>query len=93
LDKKKLQVGDISTEMKVTSLKLANQILSMDADIFADEKTTFRLQTPWKIVTVKGATVGASSDGIYELTMQEPSAAQNSLGYKHARVEITFADK
>jgi hypothetical protein len=39
------------------------------------------------------ATIRSLSNSSYEVTMQEPSAPTNSLGYAHTHVEINFADK
>jgi glycogen debranching enzyme len=86
-------LGDSSTDMKLTSLHLQNQILSIDADVNLAGNATFRMRTCWKIVTLKGATIRPLSDVSYEVTMQGPYAPTNSLGYAHTHVEITLADK
>jgi hypothetical protein len=86
-------LGDPSTDMKLTSLHLQNQVLSIDADVNSAGNSTFRMRTSWKIATLKGATIRPLSDVSYEVTMQRPSAPTNSLGYAHTHVEITLADK
>ncbi len=87
------QLGDPSTGMKVTSLDLRNQTLSIDADVNSGGNATFLIQTPWKIATLKGATIRQLSDSSYEVTMQRSSALPSPLGYARSHAEITFANK
>ena len=79
--------------MKVTSLDLRNQTLSIDADVNSGGNATFLIQTPWKIATLKGATIRQLSDSSYEVTMQRSSALPSPLGYARSHAEITFANK
>ena len=87
------QLGDPSTGMKVTSLDLRNQTLSIDADVISGGNATFLIQTPWKIATLKGATVRPLSDVSYAVTMQGTAALTNPTGYARSHAEITFAEK
>ena len=86
-------LGDPSTDMKLTNIRLQNQTLSIDADVNRAGNATFRMRTPWIITTVKMATIRSLSNSSYEVTMYGPSAPTNSLGYAHTHVEINFADK
>ena len=87
------QIGDRSTGMKISRLDLQNQIMSIDADVNSAGNATFQIRTPWKIATLKGATIRQLSDASYEVTMQRTSAAVNSMGYAPSHVEITFVEK
>jgi len=87
------QLGDRSTGLKITRLDLQNRTLSVDADVISAGNAAFLIRTPWKIATLKGATIRPLSDASYEVTMQRTSAPADPIGYGRAHAEITFTDK
>jgi glycogen debranching enzyme len=89
-----LHVGDSSTNLKLTSVHLQNQTLSIEADIHPHGNTIFNIKTPWKIVSQKGAIVRTLPDDQYEVMLTgESGAVTNSLGYMHIHSAFTFAPK
>ena len=83
------QIGDTSTEMKITHLNWSGNVLHIDADFSSFAKTAFQLKTPLKVTNVKGAAIRSLSDGLYELTVQP---AQGNRDYKPSEVAVTFAN-
>jgi hypothetical protein len=49
----------------------------------------FRLQTPWKIKSIRGATFKAMTNGVYEVQLLRRSSQQTD-GYANARVDVVF---
>ncbi|HET7063737.1 MAG TPA: hypothetical protein VFI49_05630, partial [Rudaea sp.] len=81
------QIGDASTGIKLTRLRLHGRELALDADVHARGVNHFRLQTPWKIKSVSGASFKAVPNAVYEV--QLPRSRQSD-GYASAHVDIAF---
>ena len=83
------QIGDASTGIKLTRLRLQGRELALDADVHAHGIDHFRVQTPWKIKSISGASVKVPSDDMYELQLPQRSDSQAD-GYANAHVDIVF---
>jgi len=83
------QIGDASSGIKLTRLRLQGLALVLEADVNARGVNDFRLQTPWKIKSVKVATFKAGPNGAYEVQLPRRSP-QQADGYANTRVEVVF---
>ena len=87
------QIGDASSAMKLTNLRLQERNLFLNVDINPAGANGLRIQTPWKIISMHGATLEASPDGAsatdYQVQIQTPK--QITGGYASTQVEIQFA--
>jgi hypothetical protein len=83
------QIGDASTGIKLTRLHLQGRDFALEADVHARGVHHFRLQTPWKIKTIRGATFKAMTNGVYEVQLLRRSSQQTD-GYANARVDVVF---
>jgi hypothetical protein len=88
-----LQIGDVSTGMKVTGLKWSDNTLHIDADFFSATETTFQLKTPLRIAAAKGATVRPISDDSYELTVKPAMSPESRSAYESSKIEVSFANR
>lgn len=86
------QIGDTSTGMKLTRLSLHAQDLAMDIDAHAQGAHRFQLQTPWKIQSIRGATLKVLSNDLYEIQLPEHSKSQPANDYASTHVDVGFAD-
>lgn len=88
------RIGDSSSEIKLISIHLQGKTLSIEADIHPHGNAAFRIRTPWKIVSEKGATVSPTADSQYAVTINaEHDARANPVGYAHVHAALTFAFK
>lgn len=85
-----LHVGDASTGVKLTNLRLQGRTLVLEADVHAQREATFLLRTPWKITALEGAVAVALSDTLYKITVFRNAAAA-ATGYTHSRATLRFA--
>ena len=88
-----LQLGDTSTAIKITNIRLQNHNLLINADVNASGNSIFFIQTQWKIVKAEGASVSPLSNHRYEVMMQTSSASTNSPGFVRSHAEIELGDK
>ena len=84
-------IGDPSTGIKATRLRLLGRELALDADVHARGDGRFRLQTPWKIQSVTGGSVVAQRDDVYEIEFNR-AAARQADGYASRHIGVVFAD-
>jgi glycogen debranching enzyme len=84
------QIGDASTGIKVTRLRLHGHDLTLDADVHARGVNHFRLQTPWKIKSISGANFKAVANDVYELQLLHGSNPARVAGYANVHVGIVF---
>jgi glycogen debranching enzyme len=84
------QIGDASTGLKLTRLRLQGHDLTLDADVRPRGDNHFRLQTPWKIKSISGATFKAMPNDGYEIQLPRRSSSQAADGYANARVGVVF---
>jgi hypothetical protein len=83
------QIGDPSTGIKLTRLHLQGHELVLEADVHARGVDHLRLQTPWKIKSIRGATFKAVPNSAYEIQLPRRSP-QQADGYANARVDVVF---
>jgi hypothetical protein len=83
------QIGDASTGIKLTRLRLQGHDLVLEADVNARGVDDIRLHTPWKIKSIKGATFKAGPNGAYEVQLPRRSP-QQADGYANTPVEVVF---
>ncbi len=83
------QIGDASTGIKLTRLHLQGHELVLEADVHARGVDHLRLQTPWKIKSIRGATFKAVPNGAYEVLLTRRSP-QQADGYANAQVDVVF---
>ena len=88
-----LQLGDTSTAIKITNIRLQNHNLLINADVNASGNSIFFIQTQWKIVKAEGASVSPLSNHCYEVMMQTSSASTNSPGFVRSHAEIELGEK
>jgi len=81
------QIGDASTGIKLIRLRLKGRDLALDADVHARGVDHFRLQTPWKIKSITGASFKAVANDVYEVQL---ARSRQSDGYASAHVDIAF---
>jgi hypothetical protein len=91
LNRPVLHVGDPSREMKLTSLHLQDRTLSVEADIQPHGNNTFRIKTPWRIISNEGVIVQSLPDDQYQITIAPGSTQVNPVGYMHTHLALTFA--
>lgn len=84
------QVGDASTGIKLTRLRLQGHELVLDADVHARGVDHFRLQTPWKIKSISGANFEAVPHDSYEVRLLRHANPQRADGYAGAHVDVVF---
>jgi hypothetical protein len=82
-------VGDPSSAMKVLTIGLQDKKLVLHMEIRPDLTNTFRIRTPWRATTSKGATVRVISNDLYEAQVEK--GEQSGDGYRNAEIEINFA--
>lgn len=87
------QLGDSSTAIKITQLRLQTDKLYIDADVNPSGSSTFFIQTPWRIVKAEAASVSPLPNHRYKVTMQTSSASPNAPGFVPSHAEIEFGDK
>ena len=85
------QLGDTSTAIKITQVHLRSDKLYINADVHASGNTVFFIQTPWKVGTIKGATVSPVSEGRYKVTVLPSAEPANSLGFAPTHTEVDFS--
>jgi glycogen debranching enzyme len=83
------QIGDASTGIKLTRLHLQGRDLALEADVHTRGVDHFRLQSPWKIKSIRGATFKAVPNSAYEVQLPQRSS-QQADGYANARVDVVF---
>jgi glycogen debranching enzyme len=83
------QIGDASTGIKLTRLHLQGRELALEADVHARGVDYFRLQTPWKIKSISGATFKAVPNDAYDVQVLR-RLPQRADGYANARVDVVF---
>jgi len=88
-----LQIGDVSTGLKITNLKWSNNTLYIDADFSSAIETTFQLKTPLKIAAAKGATMQAISNDSYELSVRPATSSESRSAYSSSKIEVAFANR
>ncbi len=86
------QIGDASRGMKLTRLHLQGRSLALDADVHGRGADHFRVQTPWKIKSIAGATFKILSNDVYEVQLPQRDNPQLADGYANAHVDIVFAN-
>jgi glycogen debranching enzyme len=86
------QIGDASSGIKLTRLHLQAQHLTLDADVHAHGANRFRLQTPWKIQSISGASYATLSNDLYEIQFAHRANTTQADGYASAHVDIAFAN-
>ena len=74
-------VGAVSQGLKLTSIRLAGNRLTLEADVAASAEASVQLETPWPIASVKGGRI-ASQQGLWS-TLTFPSGAAQSGKYHH----------
>jgi hypothetical protein len=84
------QIGDASTGIKLTRLHLQGRELALDADVHARGANRFRLQTPWKIKSITGASFEAVSNDGYDVQLLPRSHPQQADDYASAHVDVVF---
>jgi glycogen debranching enzyme len=83
------QIGEASTGIKLTRLRLQGHDLVLDADVHAQGVDHFRLQTPWKIKSISGASFKAVPNEGYEVQLLRRSS-HSANGYANTRVDVVF---
>ena len=95
------QFGNPSSAMKITSLHLDGRRLFIDADVNSTGSNRFRIRSPWKLKSLKGARTissipdtripisGIPDPGISEIEITPPS--NSSSHYQAAHIVIDFA--
>jgi hypothetical protein len=86
------QIGDASSGMRLTRLHLQGRELTLDADVHAPGVDHFRLQTPWRIKSISGASYKALPHDAYEVRLLQRSNPRPADGYASAHVGISFED-
>ena len=87
-----LNVGDPSTRMKITSLRLHGRTLSIEADVASKGGGSLVLRTPWKLLESSGAENRLLPNRDYEVHLLS-SAGVSIGGYSHVVSAITFTDR
>jgi glycogen debranching enzyme len=86
-------LGDSSRGMKLIGIRLQDQTLTIDADVKLGSDSSFEVQTPWKVVTARGATVTALQDSRYEIRPQPTPATGRNSDYVPTHLSIAFTQK
>ena len=88
-----LRVGDPSSNLKLISLHLSGNVLSIDADVPTYGSSTLSILTPWKIIAQQGATVHSLRPNEYRIEIAQDLSEARPLhpaAYTHAQAVLTF---
>ncbi len=91
-NRSEINVGDPSTNMKLTSLTLRRRTLSIEADVHPASGASMLVRTRWKLIECKGATSRLLPNGDYEVDFGGPLPhGSDRSGYFHTQSTLVFA--
>jgi hypothetical protein len=82
-------VGQSSRGVKLTSIRLQGEALTIDADVNAAGPQSVDIRTPWKPTSADGGKVSAEGVNLFRVDFDSPATAPQS-GYSHRSVTIHF---
>jgi hypothetical protein len=82
-------VGQSSRGVKITSIRLQGEALTIDADVNAAGPQSVDIRTPWKPTSADGGKVSAEGVNLFRVDFDSPATAPQS-GYSHRSVTIHF---
>jgi glycogen debranching enzyme len=89
LPKASLQLGDQSSQIKITNIKWADDNLHINADIPLHTASTLQLITPLSINKVSGASVFSISTDRYKVSLKPSTKLKERAGYTSSQLQIT----
>jgi len=85
------KLGETSTGVRVVGVNLADNVLTIEADVSSDRESRIQLQSSWRIATVKGAELTPAGDGVSDLAFPAQGDQSSPGTYHRARVTVEFS--
>jgi glycogen debranching enzyme len=85
-----LRLGEASAGVRVIGTNLADNVLTIEADVRADRESRIQLQTAWGIAKAEGAELHSIADGLFDLTIPASRDDSPSGSYRRVRVTVQF---
>ena len=83
-------LGDRSTGIKITDVRLENDSLVVETDINLAGAASFEIKTPWKSASVEGGKIRQIAGELYRIDLDRGAMAPDSFGYAHRKAVIHF---
>ena len=83
-----LQPGDASSPARLTGIRFAQGVLTLDADTVPDIPSSVTIRTLWKPATVHGAVVSPLAGNLYRVTFENHSGS--AKGHSPVQASIVF---
>ena len=90
-DVQQLKIGEASRGIKITRVKLQEQVYTVDFDYVPSAATGFELRTPWIIKSVQGARFARTGPNRYRFEIAAAADDRSRSGYRQGEVNVTFA--
>ncbi len=85
-----LHLGEASAGVRVIGTNLADNVLTIEADVRSDRESRILLQTAWGIANADGAVLHSISDEVFGLTIPASDKHPSSGSYRRATVTVHF---
>jgi hypothetical protein len=82
-------LGNPSAGIKITDIDLKDQSLIVEADVNEQGPASFKVETPWKSVSVEGGAIHPVAGDLYEVDLDR-GGTPDAFGYTHRRAVIHF---
>jgi hypothetical protein len=83
-------LGDPSTVIKITDVRLGNDSLIVEADVNIAGASSFEIKTPWKSASVEGGRIRQIAGELYQIDLDHGATAPGAFGYAHRTAVIHF---
>ena len=84
------KLGEASSGVHIIGIKLAGNVLTIDADVRADRASHLRVQSTWHVASVVGADWVGMGNDMVELTIGNVGDPAVAGPYHHVAVKVQF---